>query len=406
MMTKHRRGVMMLLCLSPLLSGLGCGSSLRPVLATELLGPVVQAPTPDSFSVIWSSVQAAAHAADETRFALRVLDDEGGVVGAFPAECSDGRCLAEADGLAPGVRYRYEVVSTVDGGEVTAILAAGSARTSPPRGNPFEFLAFGDNGPGRESQHALARVMARFSPDLIVHTGDLIFADGALEGYPDRFYEPYAPLLARAAFYMTLGNHDYARDERAPVLDTLILPANGPPDQPAERNYWFDYGDVRFVCIDSNAPSAQVAGSVVPWLEEVLAEAGARWKIVWFHRPIYTHAFHLPAGALRDAVAPVFDRYGVHLVLCGHNHLYERSYPIRAGKPVPEGEGTVYITTGASGQHRYKARPFRPAYMAMQVDSQFSFTVVDVGPDSLCLRQIGERGEVLDEYRLVHAAGP
>ena len=31
----------------------------------------------------------------------------------------------------------------------------------------------------------------------------------------------------------------------------------------------------------------------------------------------------------RDAFRPLFDRYGVDLVLCGHDHDYERSYPVR-----------------------------------------------------------------------------
>jgi hypothetical protein len=32
---------------------------------------------------------------------------------------------------------------------------------------------------------------------------------------------------------------------------------------------------------------------------------------------------------LREAWLPLFDRYGVDLVLCGHDHDYERSYPVR-----------------------------------------------------------------------------
>ena len=32
---------------------------------------------------------------------------------------------------------------------------------------------------------------------------------------------------------------------------------------------------------------------------------------------------------IREAWLPLFDRYGVDLVLCGHDHDYERSYPVR-----------------------------------------------------------------------------
>jgi 3',5'-cyclic AMP phosphodiesterase CpdA len=32
---------------------------------------------------------------------------------------------------------------------------------------------------------------------------------------------------------------------------------------------------------------------------------------------------------IREAWLPLFDRYAVDLVLCGHDHDYERSYPVR-----------------------------------------------------------------------------
>lgn len=53
----------------------------------------------------------------------------------------------------------------------------------------------------------------------------------------------------------------------------------------------------------------------------------------------------------------IFDKYEVDLVLQGHNHEYSRSYPLRGGTIVPEGEipkgayrGTVYVVTNASGR--------------------------------------------------------
>jgi hypothetical protein len=63
----------------------------------------------------------------------------------------------------------------------------------------------------------------------------------------------------------------------------------------------------------------------------------------------------------------LFDRYQVDLVLQGHNHVFERTDPIRAGAPTraaldndtvyPETDGTVYYTVGCGGRPRYGFQP-------------------------------------------------
>ena len=50
---------------------------------------------------------------------------------------------------------------------------------------------------------------------------------------------------------------------------------------------------------------------------------------------------------IREAWLPLFDRYGVDLVLCGHDHDYERSWPVR-GCNHNVGRDAV---TGARGRH-------------------------------------------------------
>lgn len=35
---------------------------------------------------------------------------------------------------------------------------------------------------------------------------------------------------------------------------------------------------------------------------------------------------------MREALAPLFDRYGVDVVFAGHDHVYARFYPLLGGK--------------------------------------------------------------------------
>ena len=141
---------------------------------------------------------------------------------------------------------------------------------------------------------------------------------------------------------------------------------------------------------------------VAPWLRQVLTPGDARWKFVYFHHPVYTNSEHSEDGSahMREAFAPVFDECGVNVVFAGHNHLYERTAPMRGGQIAGEGEGVVYITTGAGGAARYPERQPVPEYIRAYNDELLSFTLVDVGADGLTIKQIGENGEKIDEFTI------
>lgn len=82
------------------------------------------------------------------------------------------------------------------------------------------------------------------------------------------------------------------------------------------------------------------------WLKADLAATNQPWIIVALH--------HGPYGgnqndALLDKWVPLFDEFGVDLVLQGHNHEYSRSYPLKGNQIVKDGDGTVYVVTNAAG---------------------------------------------------------
>jgi uncharacterized protein (TIGR03437 family) len=52
-------------------------------------------------------------------------------------------------------------------------------------------------------------------------------------------------------------------------------------------------------------------------------------------------------------VLPILERHGVQLVLGGHEHGYQRSFPLRDGAVVDSGSGAVYIITGGGGGGLY-----------------------------------------------------
>lgn len=376
-----------------------------------LLPPMVQMPEPNRLAVIWSSVSAG---------------DEGWVKFTNPDGMSsfqsvtkkDGRYVGEMSGLRPGLNYQYELYNAGLFGRKVKVSGPHTYKSPPSRdGAKFRFLAFGDSGIGGNGQTIVAEMMAKQKPDVIIHTGDLVYPTGSPSDYPTHFYEPNATIIPTIPFMPSLGNHDVATDKGRPLLDNFILPSNGPEGIESERNYYFDFGNARFVALDTNLGVKQDAGRgvqsgaitheemksvVAPWLKKVLTECDAKWKFVYFHQPFYTGSAHSAEGSayVKEAFLDAIDACSVDIVFCGHNHLYERTAFMRGDKEVEDGKGTLYITTGAGGANRYPEGAKPPAYIKYSNDKVFSFTRVDVTKEAIELSQVDEDGNVLDSIKI------
>jgi hypothetical protein len=90
--------------------------------------------------------------------------------------------------------------------------------------------------------------------------------------------------------------------------------------------------------------------------------------VAFFHHCAFaTSSAHASDGGVRTALAPLFDRFSVDLVVQGHNHQYERTNPIHAGRSTrqapdqstvwPAHDGTTYICVGSGGRPRYGWQP-------------------------------------------------
>ncbi len=354
-------------------------------------GPLVQMADETGVTLIWYTTRPAQ---------CRVVVSAGTQDRTFPAVAEGRRNRVRIDGLEPGTTYAYEI--QLNRGSLTRGLTFQTNRTADQR---YTFLVLGDSGKATRAQFSLAAEMAATQPpaDFILHTGDLVYGAGKRTGYEDRFFAPYRQLLARVNFWPCLGNHDVEENDDVSVYtDVFELPDNGPPGVPAERDYWFDYASCRIAVFDSNADAATLRDHVAPWLRTVLADCPARWKFVAFHHPPYTAGRHRAALAIQETIVPVIEEAGVDLVFNGHDHNYQRTYPLLGGHIVEPGRGVIYIVTGAGGAELYDMKPAdqRPGYLAACNDHQHSFTQVTITGDDLTLRQIAAAGQILDELKL------
>ena len=374
---------------------------------TLISGPMVQIPEPGTLTIVWEMDASLGGGAAW----LETAPDVNKVAA---ATMKGRRYEATFTELAAGQTFNYQVVN--DRGLLGSTVVDGPypTKTPPPRGTPFRFIAFGDSGNGSNTQAEFAKKMAAANPDVIIHVGDLVYPAGDGATYRTHFYEPNAEMIRHAPFMPSEGNHDVATDEGRPLLEHFVCPRNGPEGIEPERCYWFDYGDARFVALDSNMTEfggaltpSELKNVIAPWVREVFKDCDARWKFVFYHHPFYTGSTHSAEGAayMKEAFLDVFEESGVDVVFCGHNHLYERTAPLKQDQIVPDGEGIVYIVTGAGGVSRYPEKLPNPEYIRNYNDSVFSFTQVDLTADRFDLQQIDEHGNVIDRYKIEKAAG-
>ncbi len=358
-------------------------------------GPMVQMAGEREATLVWYMTRPVGDG-------LQVTIEDGSDQ-TFVVESSDRRCRSVLTGLEPGRTYPYAISL----GDRT--LAQDGLRTNKRAGEPFTFIVFGDSGKGTKEQYLLAAQMIAAQPDFVLHTGDLIYSRGERRNYRDRFFVPYRELLRRVNFWPSIGNHDvFEPIEESPYFEVFELPENGPSELPLEHNYWFDYASARIAIIDTELDEATLRDVVAPWLQGVLAEADTLWRFVVFHRPPYTAGAHLPSEEVQRAIAPVLESTGVDVVFNGHEHMYERTHPIRDGKRAEDGHGVVYVVSGAGGAMLYEALPLdqRPPYLAALHNEVHSFTHVSVSGSEFVLKQIAIDGEILDRWTLRKPAGP
>ncbi len=264
---------------------------------------------------------------------------------------------------------------------VTAVLGAGIAAqelTVPnkPTGT-LRFAAIGDSGTGDSNQYRLAKVFTdlyqRFPYEFVLMMGDNMYGTESARDFQRKFEIPYKPVLDKGVkFYASLGNHD-STNQRMYKLFNM----NG------ERFYTFKPKDgVRLFALDSNymdRPQLQ-------WMEKELAASGSDWKIMYFHHPIYSSGGrHGSDTALRDQLEPLFLKYGVDLVIAGHEHFYERLKPQK---------GIHYFISGGAGKLR--RGDVRGQYTEKAFDDGFHFMIFEIEGDRLHFQVISDQNKTVD----------
>jgi len=269
--------------------------------------------------------------------------------------------------------------------------------TPGPRGQSVTFLAVGDSGTGGVEQAAIARRMAaEKDAAFVLHTGDLAYPSGSYTDLRDGYLRPYSELMGRAAFFPCPGNHEYYTQNVRPYQNLRMGGSND------LTYYAVDYGPLRIISVDSNDPMIPPVeeNAMLAWLDDELSRTTSFWRIVIYHHPPYTAGMHIDDSFVhlsRERLAPLMDKHAVPLVLNGHEHLYQRTLPVRDGLVTDDGRGTVYVTTGGGGGPLY---PYKPHALAAAGVSAHHYLKARVAGGRMTVTVLGLAGEELDRVEI------
>jgi hypothetical protein len=328
-----------------------------------------------------------------------------------------GRLVHSAvlSGLSPDTRYIYRIGSkNADGWS-----ESGRFRTAPSSTGSFSFIHMTDTQPSSASEtkaviSALDSICdASHEASFAVHSGDIV-DNGSREAYWTGLLDGARESLMNLPVAPAAGNHDGYGSSYS-VQDHFSLSS---PDQTRKDGvyYSFNYGPAHFTIINTNdiTSKGKLSNRQISWLTGDLSSAGTRWRIVVMHKGIYTTGIHLDDSdvmALRSQLAPLFDRYGVDLVLQGHDHVYSRTHALKNGRvssygktskgpssaetSYSKGSGTIYLIPNTFGPKLYPLLDSTPKLDLTTFKSLFAHSL-QPGSKSLDADGMPLRGTVRD----------
>jgi 3',5'-cyclic AMP phosphodiesterase CpdA len=254
--------------------------------------------------------------------------------------------------------------------------------TSPVRPE-LRIAVAGDVGTADVVERTTAATMDRIEQsgefDALLLLGDNIYPDGEVGMAQAAVLGPFAGVLdGPTRLLAVLGNHDVRTADGVPQLAAFGMPG---------RWYHQRLGPLELIVLDSTrtADPEQLA-----WLEQVLAapdRATAAFTVVAQHHPPFSAGYHGNHGPSQKLLVPLFERYGVDLVLAGHDHDYQRSVLLR---------GVTYVVSGGAATLR---RTGRKDFTAV-AESVYHFVEAAVFTDRLELRAVNQAGQVFDQVVL------
>ncbi|MFN8294750.1 MAG: metallophosphoesterase [Chitinophagales bacterium] len=420
-------------------------------------GPYLQSLTNNSIKIMWRT-------SDSTNSVVKYGDSPSSLTNVITDNARVKNHIVKISGLSAKTKYFYSVgydATVLAGGNdqhhfVTAI-NPGDSTTG------FKFWVTGDFGGGNNEQIKVREWFENYLQSNVVDgwlwLGDNVYNTGTDDEYSNKVFDThygYDSIFRFLPFYPIPGNHDYGSvngiDDpsvhKGPYYDMVEVFRNaemgGVPSN-MEAYYSYDYGNTHFIALNSEMYRVYVfwdafGTTFKTWLENDLRASTKKFKVAYWHQPPYSKGSHDSDDfwevfmiSMRQRVLPILENNGVDLVLCGHSHVYERSYLINkhygnsasfdkntmmvdsaSGNPddnrsyikytygANKNKGTVYAVVGNSGKSEAENGKMHPVmYKKYAADRGVGSMILEVKDSVLTATYYKETGEIFDKFRII-----
>jgi predicted phosphodiesterase len=290
---------------------------------------------------------------------------------------------------------------------ISELINSGGTFVAP---KPFKVGAVGDWGCGYNTEKTVANIKSK-DPEIIISLGDMSYQGaapriGSICTSTDIWFDYVKPFGKK--FFIVVGNHDFDKPSVPNLLKNYLAKFDLCPltkPEPCGETYSFNLNKVHFLVLNSEYGWEKDSSQYLLAerdLRIASSDPNTNWIVVAYHSLGYSSIDHTMGWVFfgssyfgkmdkfLDIYHPLFDKYGVDLVLQGHVHNYQRTYPLQY-----EGDNSPPQRT-SSEKTSYK-RPSGEIYVTVGTGG---VGLNEIYTDNKWISQLGERSTELDEYYL------
>jgi predicted phosphodiesterase len=254
------------------------------------------------------------------------------------------------------------------------------------------------------------------NPELIITTGDHVKDEETADCWIELSQD------IKDKMKIAIGNHDAEfKNIYKQIVDYHQLKS---------PYHSHDMKNVHFIALSTEHPFEEGSKQyefIKNDLEKVSKNQTIDWIIVHQHKPFYsTHVTREEAKQLRDTFLPLFEKYGVDLIIYGHNQYYERTYPILYNKEIEDTidyeeipqpiiannsnsnyqntKGIIFLTVGTAGDE-LSGPEENPDYLVIQDNEEYGFLNLKLENNGKTLvgefRTGDDEDNILDRFELI-----
>jgi hypothetical protein len=271
--------------------------------------------------------------------------------------------------LLPTTTYYYRV-----GDGVNSWSEIFNFKTFDPASKSITYAVIADmayDNISDDTVSVLKEMVADGKIDVVIHSGDISYADG-YEPHWDNFLNKVQDIAAHIPYMVVPGNHEFWYNFTA-YKSRFFMPGTLEEGGSGDNMYYmWQYGFTHFLAMNSETAidTPMFTDQEMDWVNKDLTTVNREntpWLISHFHRVMYCTSGDCKGSAgqiLRDKAEDVFYNAGVDVVIQGHVHTYERSYPMYQNVSTQHDyvspKAPVYILQGASGNREGNKGAYPP----------------------------------------------